>query len=178
MKITSNILFDIARVIGLTVPGPADNNVDIPAQILPVTNLQTAIDEPVITDTAANQRFSCHVTTFLNVDAASGAIDTLLLTLAKGLWRFNVIGAINSNYMATSNMPHAIYLRYPVTLSPIFLAGLTPGGAAAAPIGYSISRIVEILLPVDGVQVRAQALNNIAAQNSHSTWDVIATKLL
>jgi hypothetical protein len=175
VKTVSNFLFDLARSITQGQPDPEDSVIDVAAGIVPSMELMAALDAPVVTSQTAPQNGSFHTSVFLTVNAASGALGSLQATLAKGLWRFDIQGSINSNYTNASLFAHDIQLRYPN--GTIYLAGFNVGGAAAAPNSQTVSRSLTILIPVQS-ELWTEATNNAAGQNANSAWDILCTKLL
>lgn len=175
MKIVSNLMFSLGRVIGLTEPDQGGNNVLIPSVFSPTLELRHPLDAPNITGSADVQENTCHTSTFLTVNGASGAQSASLMTLSKGLWEFNVWGSCNSDFKSAVLFKHWIELIFGG--GTVYLMGFNSAGAAAAPTAQCGGRVVRLLIPVQFI-IRAQASNNGAGENMNSAWDILATKLI
>ena len=176
MKFTSNVLFELARVIGLTVPGPVDNNIDIPAQLQPTIELQSPLDSPNLNGTGIVNLQSVHTSSFISFTAGATQ-DNLLMTLGHGLWRFNIMGALTTNYIATVGQFDA-NIRLTYNGGTVYLLGMNAAGASASAVAQFAQRTMEVLIPIDGALVRAFAQGNAAGNSLFSAFDVMATKLL
>lgn len=179
MITTSNLLFELARSIKNGTPEVSDSDLQVQDNISPVMLLVSPHDSMSIPSTSNANEGSFHTVAALNVIAASGALNNLIATLSKGLWRFNFHMAFTSNYLTSaSQFEHYINLQYTGGLGSMPMIGVLPGGSAANPQAQVVTRTVDILIPVEGAQLRSVAQNNAAGQSALSVTDVFCQRLL
>jgi len=177
MKTTSPLLSHLSRSIPNAFPEPNDTEIDIDPEVVNSLTIPFAFDTTNVPSNNAPQNSSWHISNTSNVNAASGELLTLLATLTKGLWEFNILGSMSSNYTTLNFFEHYCYLLSPAG-HVIPLLGFQCGGSAANPAVQTSHRTIRLLLPADNFTVRMQARNNAAGQNCNSAWGIQANRLL
>ena len=176
MKIETPLLFQLARIAGLSSPEEGDANITIPNSFINVLNLSFPLDETNLPPSGDLQRSTTHTWAGLTITGGGGAVSSPLANLVAGFWRFDVQASISSNYTQGGAITFNTWIELVYGNGQVFLMGLLAGGAAAAPIAYGLTRTVEILVPVQST-LRVQALNNAAGNSLVAAFDVLATRL-
>src|SRR5688572_30685493 len=152
---------------------------DIVSTMQPLIRLQKPMDTPLITSSAAIQRTSFCASGFSDVNAGAGSFDTLTATLGKRLWEFDIQMAQQSNYIQATLFSAHVRLVYPASVGggTIYLAGMLASGTASDLSHDNIARRSTLLIPVDGVELRYQCVNNAAGNRMVTAFSLIANKL-
>jgi hypothetical protein len=174
VKTVSNFVLDLARCLSNGLPDAEDSLLDVAAGVLPTIELQSPLETNVVGSSLDVQNGTCFQTSPITLNGAAGPVNQLLLTLAKGLWRFDVSLSIASNFASVGPFV-ALQLTFPA--GGFNLISCPAGGAAAAPVITSLSRTFKILLPRT-VTISAVVSATIAGQSVNGHVDILATKLL
>jgi hypothetical protein len=175
---TAGALYDLARVVGQSKTEAGDEEMDVVSFYTPVIELFAPMDGPQKTTSTdvMNRSFEVHPT--ISVQAGSGAVSVLVATLSAGRWKFNCQGSMWSNYIPTISVLDQGNINLTYGNGTINLLQFAPSGSSANPIAVAIARTVDLLLPVDGVQIRTFAQNNAALQNMVIQFNVSCLKIL
>lgn len=173
----NNLLFELARSINNGSPEPDDSSIQVPDQISGIVSLRGVADQPQQTTSSTLNVSSFGVSSNMLVNSASGAISATIATIGKGLWEFNAYGSYSSNFQdVTNTFDHRIHLVWNSGI--ILLIGFKSSGATAAPVAQTGSRVLTLLIPVDGAILVQVANNNAAGQISNSVTSIFANRLL
>jgi len=175
--ISNNIFYQLARVVGLARPQAGDADLTLPPVIFNVLTIPLPLDETSLPPSADIQRGTTHTFATASVFNAGVAISATLANLIAGMWRFNVLGSMSSNYAPPVGLTaFTAWIELVYGNGQIFLCGMNSGGSAASPTVYSVVREVEILVPVQST-IRVQVQTNLAGQTCTASFDVFATRL-
>jgi len=167
---------DIARVIG--VQSSEDLGVD--PNLLPV--IQNVITVPGVSDTtnvgnsSTVQESSQHVA-FASVVTNAAASTNIQMTLAPGLWRFNVHMSQYTNWINTLAALNSAELRIGYGLGIIRFISFYAAGTAAVPAIIAETRTADILIPVQST-VTCYIEGNGVGQTTIAAWDILVQRLL
>jgi hypothetical protein len=180
--VTSPLLAGLARSGALASPTDRLSDLDVANAISPVVVLPLPLDtlnEPAITSTV--QQVSVRKSDSNNRTNLASIVDTVFLTLSKGLWRINVQASIAANFVLVGSTFFAVKMQYPGSAQTIKLVGLLPCGGASVTtyVGMWMTREIDVLIPLDGAQITQDipASNGVVTNNIITQMDVLCTKL-
>jgi hypothetical protein len=172
----SNVLTEIARVIGITQPGANDSEFLIQPTVLLVIPPLTPIDKFNVGAVGDIQRQSFAGSIAATVSAGGGAFGANVAQVGKGLWRFNVMGSFSSNHG-----PSAAFAEFALIITngtgSLYLLHFNVCGTATQPTVQNQTRTVEVALATDSI-LSATLSNNAAGQTDTGTFSLTAQKLL
>lgn len=174
MKTTNNLLLDLARCLDQGIPDMDDSVLDVLNNISPIVEFPRPLDALNVSASADVHSETWHTSGFHSQVNGAGTNQQLGFC-SKGLWRFDVILAMSSNYQVASLYPMSIQLIQ--SSGTVYLAGLVPSGAAAAPVSDNVNRSLLLLLPRNS-ELRAVSAGNAVGQILQASFDITCSRLL
>jgi len=175
MKIDNRAIIDLGRAITGSSPVAGDNELDLSNDLAAVIELRQPISSQV--SAAGTVQNSTTAVNFSILKANVAGVTDTLGTFAAGLWDFEVVASMCSNYLEAVASPTCyVWLNIGGNLSH-YLSMLYAGGAAAAPNSITMRSHHRILVAQQFAMARTTQTNAAGQQFSHSI-SVLATKLL
>jgi hypothetical protein len=176
--LTANLLLDLARSLGGSMPEAGDSDLEFSSSVSPITQLESPLDNAAAPNITTPQNQTCQRNDFNSVIGGGGAASANMINLGKGLWEISVFIALCTNFVRTSAVLFPVHIRIDVGSNALYLNGMYEGGTVATPIQFQQETNTRVLLSQPSNQILYSISNNAAGQITLFSARVLCRKLL